>query len=145
MPALVYAYPEAEGAVRTWVRSLNLAGLGARAFFGVPVTNATFPLVVLTRVGGRPVRGVPVDRALIQFDVLGDAPVDRRPPSDKYALSVIATALASAADSLAAGTLIAPSVVCMGAEVENGPVWSPSPVDGRSRYLLDVAFLLRAA
>lgn len=145
MPALQYVYVEAEGAVRTWVRSLNLSGLGGRAFFGVPVTGATFPLVVLQRVAGRPVRGVPVDRAVMQFDLLGDAPVDRRPPSDKYALSVIAAALASAADSLAAGTLIAPGVVCMGAEVENGPVWSPSPVDGRSRYIVDIAFLLRAA
>ncbi len=145
MPALVYAYPECEGAVRAWARALNIAGLAGRVFFGVPVKGAVTPLVVLTRVGGRPVRGVAWDRALIQFDLLGDAPVDRRPPSDKYALSVIATALASAADSLAAGTLIAPGVVCMGAEVENGPVWSPSPVDGRSRYVLDVAFLLRAA
>ena len=145
MPALVYAYPEAEGAVRTWVRSLNLSGLSARAFFGVPVKNPTFPLVVLQRVGGRPVLGVPIDRPLIQFDLLGDAPTDRRPPSDKYALSLIATALEGVADSLAAGTLIAPGVVCLGAEVENGPVWSPSPVDGRSRYLLDVRFRLRLA
>ncbi len=143
--ALPYVYVEAEGAVRAWARALNLAGLGARAFFGVPVTGATFPLVVLTRVGGRPVRGVPVDRALIQFDLLGATPVDRRPPSDKYTLSVIAAALASAAESLASGTVMAAGVVCLGAEVENGPVWSPSPVDGRSRYTLDIAFLLRAA
>lgn len=143
--ALVFAYPEAEGAVRTWARSLNISGLGARVFFGVPVDGASFPLAVIQRVGGRPVRGVPIDRPLIQFEVLGDSPVDRRPPSDKYALSMIATALENASDSIASGTVMSPGVVCMGAEVENGPVWSPSPVDGRSRYTLDVTFLLRAA
>lgn len=145
MPALTYTYVEAEGAVRAWARALNLAGLGTRVFFGIPVKGATFPLAVLTRVGGRPVRGVPMDRALIQFDLLGDTPTDRRPPSDKYALGGIATSLAGAADSIASGTVMSAGVVCMGAEVENGPVWSPSPVDGRSRYVLDVAFLLRAA
>ena len=152
MPALVYAYPEAEGAVREWARALGLQYVdpttGPRAvgfFFGIPVTKPVFPLGVLTRVAGRPVRGVPWDRPVIQFDLLGDAPPERRPPSDKYALSVIATALVSAAESLAAGSLIAAGVVCMGAEVENGPVWSPSPVDGRSRYTVDIAFVLRAA
>jgi hypothetical protein len=144
VPALVYAYPEAEGAVRAWVRALNISGLAARAFFGIPVKGAVFPLVVLARVGGRPVRGVPIDRPLIQFDIMGETPVDRRPPSDKFALGVIAEALAGAADSIASGTVIASGVVCLGAEVENGPVWSPSPVDGRSRYTLDVSFLLRA-
>ncbi len=145
MPALVYAYPECEGAVRTWVRALNLAGLGARAYFGIPVKGAVFPLVVLSRVGGRPMRGVPIDRPLIQFDILGDTPVDRRPPSDKFALGGIAASLAGTADSITSGTVVAPGVVCLGAEVENGPVWSPSPVDGRSRYVLDVSFNLRLA
>ncbi len=146
MAVLPYTLVEAEGPVRAWGRSLNIAGLSVRVFFGVPEIEPEFPLLLITRVGGRPVRGgVPMDRALIQFDLLGSTPTGRRPPSDKYALSVIATALASAAESIASGTVMSSGVVCMGAEVENGPVWSPSPVDGRSRYTLDVSFLLRAA
>ncbi len=148
--ALTYAYPEAEGAVRAWVRSLNIAGLGQRAFFGIP-TKATFPLVVVARVAGRPLRGVPVDRPIIQFDVLGETPVAGQPPKDKMALSTIANKLVDEAESLVSGTLIAASVVCLGAEVENGPVWSPNvsrqgvTADGRSRYTLDIAFKLRKA
>ncbi len=144
MAVLPYTLVEAEGAVRAWARSLNISGLAARVFFGVPETGAVYPLVLLTRVGGRPMKGVPIDRALIQLDLLGNTPTGRRPPSDKFSLSVIATLLASAAESLASGTVMTAGVVCMGAEVENGPVWSPSPVDGRSRYTLDIAFLLRA-
>ncbi|HWI05049.1 MAG TPA: hypothetical protein VNT52_14655, partial [Acidimicrobiales bacterium] len=91
------------------------------------------------------VPAAPVDRAVIQIDLLGETPTDRRPPSDKFALGVIATALVSAAESLASGTIMSAGVVCLGAEVENGPVWSPSPVDGRSRYTCDIAFYLRKA
>lgn len=143
--ALPYVYVEPEGPVRAWARAVNISGLAARVFFGVPLGGAVFPLAVMSVISAHPVRGVPVTRAVIQFDVLGDTPTERRPPSDKYALGVIATALASAAESLASGTVLAAGVVCMGAEIENGPVWSPSPVDGRSRYTLDIAFLLRAA
>src|SRR5688572_11716307 len=125
MPALTYAFPEAEGPVRAWTRAVNISGLGARAFFGIPETGATFPLAILTLISSRPVRGVPMVRAVIQYDLLGATPVNRRPPSDKYALGVIAAALASAAESIASGTVMSAGVVCMGAEVENGPVWSP--------------------
>jgi hypothetical protein len=145
MPALTYAFPDAEGSARAWARALNLSGLGQRVFFGVPVKGTTFPLVVLARVAGRPVRGVPVDRPVIQFDVLGVTPEVGRPPSDKMALATIANALVGAAESLASGTLVATGVVCLGAEVESGPTWQPSPVDRRSRYTLDIAFALRLA
>jgi hypothetical protein len=144
LSALRYDYPDGEGSARSWARSLNLSGLGQRVFFGVPKKPA-FPLVIVARVAGRPVRGVPVDRPVIQFDVLGVTPEAGQTPSDKLTLSAIADALVSEAESLASGTVVAPGVVCLGAEVENGPVWSPSPVDRRSRYSLDIAFALRKA
>ncbi len=152
MTALPFAYPEPEGPARAWARSLNISGIGARFFFGLPA-SPTFPLGLVTLISARPVRGVPVKRAVMQYDLMGAAPVAGQPPTDKYALGVIANALADAAQSLASGTLVAPGVVCLGAEVENGPVWAPDrgdsrsgqKLDGRSRYTLDVEFLLRLA
>jgi hypothetical protein len=152
MAALQYAYPDSEGAVRAWLRSLNLSGLGARWYFGVPM-SPTFPLGLITRVAGAPVRGVPIDKPVMQLDLLGATPTPGQPPSDKYALSAIATALVGAVESLASGTVMMTGVVCLGAEVENGPVWAPDrgdgrsgqKLDGRSRYTLDVMFRLRLA
>jgi hypothetical protein len=152
MSALQFAYPDSEGSVRSWLRELDLAGVGARWFFGVPA-KPTFPLGLITRVAGGPLRGVPVDRPIMQLDLLGATPTPGQPPSDKYVLAAIATALVGAAESLAAGTVVSPGVVCLGAEVENGPVWAPDrgdsrggqKLDGRARYTTDVAFLLRLA
>ena len=152
MAALVYAYPEPEGPARAWARSLNLAGIGARFFFGMPA-SPVFPLGLISLISSVPVRGVPWRRAVMQFDLLGAAPVAGQRPTDKYALGVIANALADAAANLVAGTVVAPGVVCMGAEVENGPVWAPDrgdgrsgqKLDGRSRYTTDIEFLLRLA
>lgn len=141
---MLVAYPEAEGAAKAWVRSTGL--VGNRAFLGLPARVSAWPVVVVVRAGLGPLRGLPVDHALIQLEVWGAPPAQgARGGQDRYAVAAVATALAGAADSLAPGTPMGTGVVSAGAEVTRGPVWSPDPDDGQSRYLLDVAFLIRLA
>jgi hypothetical protein len=68
--------PDVEGGVRTFLRAnAGVAAIvGQRVFFGVPkgATEATFPLVTVSRVGGGDdFSDVPIDVALVQIDCWG--------------------------------------------------------------------------
>lgn len=129
-------YADAEGAARAWVRALPDFVAG-RCFFGVP-DRAVYPLVVVQRVGRGPSAGdVPIGRALIQFDLIGE---DHR---SKAQVGALAVRLESEAESLIAGTPMG-TAIGLSAEVTRGPDWRPVPGSLQARYLLDVMFQLRA-
>lgn len=142
---LPQTFVDAEGAVRTWARAnADISALvDARVFFGVPEGvspgDANWPMLVVRRVGGAPQPDIaPVDRALIQFDCWG---ATRR---SKAQAAALATAVVTAARELTNGTEMGSGVVGQGADVELGPVWSPDPETDQARYVVDVAFYLRA-
>ena len=128
------SYPDVEGALRSWLRT----ELGTqRVFFGLPkqVTESSFPLVVLTRVGGGDEAGdAAVDQATLQLDCWGS--IDA---ASGYGKKSTATALKnsvrSALNSLANGADLTAAVRCLGASVESD-VWVPDPDDDRPRYVL---------
>lgn len=143
---LPQTFLDAEGAVRTWARAH--AGIDAivdgRVFFGVPekTTAGSWPMLVLRRVAGAPEPSIPpIDRAVIQFDCWG-APA--KSLARKAQAASLAAAVVTAARELTAGTDMG-DAVGMGADVDLGPVWLPDPETDQARYVVDVAFYLRAA
>jgi hypothetical protein len=128
-------YGDAEGAVRAWARLVSATG--GRVFFAPPARGRQYPLTTVQRVGGAPNRGdLPVDEALIEFDVLGEK------ATDKASTAAVAYALVSAIQSVACGTPMG-DLVCGSATVESGPTWMPEPDTGRARYTFDGRFSLR--
>lgn len=141
---LPQTFTDAEGAVRTWARAnATITAVAEGVFFAIPENyGGSWPLLTLARVGGAPELAIaPVDRALIQFDCWG-------PPSKqeagKYLAASLAAAVVTAARQLVNPTSMGTDVAGMGAEVELGPVWSPDPETDQARYVVDVAFYLRA-
>ena len=129
-------FVDVEGAVRTWARANAriVAQVAARSFFGVP-DGGQLPLLTLRRVGGAPDAGeAPVDVALISFECWGRT---------KQEAAAVAAALKSAAESVAAGTPMGADVICYGASVEL-ELWLPDPKTDRPRYVVDVAFTVKA-
>lgn len=127
-------WPDVEGALRTWLRAdAPLTALvGARVFFGVPrkATDSSYPLVTVQRVGGgQDLSEVPIDRALIQFDVWG---TDAESGGKARAWAVV-NALRSRLETMRDRTVLNPEVDAFGAEVLS-VVWSPDPADDRPRY-----------
>ena len=73
------SWPDAEGALRTWLRADSelSALIGNRVFFSFPKggDEGNFPAVLLTRIGGSTLpTEAPIDNILFQFDVLGKLP-----------------------------------------------------------------------
>lgn len=128
------AYPDVEGALRSWLRT----AIGSqRVFFGLPkqVTESSFPLVVITRVGGGDEAGdAAVDTATIQLDCWGS--IDTASGYGKKATATtLKNSVRSALNDLANGADLTAAVRCLGAQVESD-VWSPDPDDDRPRYVL---------
>lgn len=134
MSAVVFV--DVEGGVRTWARAnARITGqVGARTFFGVP-DGGQLPLVTLKRAGGASDEGeAPLDVALISFECWGRT---------KQEAAAVAAAVKSAAESVAAGTPMGAEMTCYGASVELD-LWLPDPRTDRPRYLVDVAFTVKA-
>jgi hypothetical protein len=133
---LIFTAVDAEGAVRSWARTLDLGDASGRVFFGVP-DNPSFPLVVLRRIGGAPDAGdVPLDYPLISFDVWGET---------KGSASAVATALTTEVQNLRTGTPMGDQAVGKGARVTLGPLWRPDGDAHKARYIVDASFSLMAA
>jgi hypothetical protein len=140
MPVITVVYADAEGAARSWLRSLP-GFLAGRVFFGMP-ERPTFPLAVVQRVGRGP-RGGPIDNALIQVDIFGG---DHRAKGEVGAL---ATDLQGRVESFQCGTPMGPGAVGISAGVGRGPDWRPvassaEPRHHQARYQLDIMFSVRA-
>lgn len=132
-------WPDIEGALRTYLRAdTDLAALiSNRVFFGVPRDSTdAFPLVMITRIGGGQTSSeVPLDNALIQFDVYGKK--SEESGGGRKAVTDIALALRKALSTIRGRTRLDSTVVAFGVVVSS-QVFSPLPGDDRPRYLMTV-------
>jgi hypothetical protein len=129
-------FADVEGAVRAWARArpLIVAQVGTRSFFGFP-DGGELPLLTLKRAGGAPAGDVPLDFPRISFECWGRT---------KAEAAAVASAVKAEAESMTAGTQMAPGVLGYGASVELD-LWAPDKTSGRARYVVDVVFTMKAA
>lgn len=135
MTVITRSYPDVEGALRTWLRTIpDLTSLvSTRDFFAIP-DNTDWPLIVVTLVGGGPQRtNPPVLDALIQFDCWGSPRPDGKAQKDEAA-SVMMT-LVGVLESLQSGTNLNADTQAMGASVESMN-WVPDPDTNQARYVV---------
>lgn len=127
------AFGDVEGPIRTWVQGLDIAG--QRVYFERP-RSGPLPWIVLARIAGVPHDYVALDVPRITFDVYG---------ASKALAAVAAYSLVTAIETVPAGTPMG-ALVCMGASVELGPVWTPDQAaQPHPRYTVDALFRLRPA
>jgi hypothetical protein len=127
---------DAELIVRTWLRASTVGTLVTqRVFFSVP-DPATFPLIVLARVGGMPDHDLPQDRPAFQFDVWSK--------TGKREAATIANALAALCRASRMERITSGSTVTRieEAQVTMGPLWRPDGDAGLARYVIDAQFTL---
>lgn len=129
-------WPDVEGALRTWLRAQSgvSAIVGNRVFFGVPrkATESSFPMVVVTRVGGAPdLSEAPVDLALVQVDCWGSLNGAGDPL--KATATDLVNAVRAALESVNGRTTLTAGVDVFGIAVES-VIWSPDPDNDRPRY-----------
>ena len=120
--------PDAEGAVREWLRNHSLLTVvGRRVFFGLP-EDVTYPCLTVSRIGGAP-EGV-IDNARLSVHSWG---------STKNSAADAAKRVVAAVEGL--GTeVIATGVLAHGGTV-NGSLWSPASPDDFPRYVVDATIL----
>jgi hypothetical protein len=137
--SVVETLPDVEGAMRTWLRTIPAvtAVVAQRVFFGVPkaAVEATFPLVVVQRVGGGDdASEAPIDVALIQLDCWGS--LGANGIGDKASATRLCNAVRSACRSFW-GPQLVPGVDAAGITVQS-VIWLPDPANDRPRYSLTV-------
>lgn len=137
-------FPDVEGATRTYLRAHTdvAAVVSTRVFFAVPA-SATFPLVVLSQVGGFDDPGdAPTDEALIQFDCWGGLHTDTLASPNKAEADRTRRAVRQAlydlnhdhTDVVLTGT-DAHTVRLHGAAVQSD-LYLPDPDNARPRYVV---------
>jgi hypothetical protein len=128
--------PDVEGGVRTFLRAnAEVAAIvGQRVFFGVPkgATEATFPLVTVSRIGGGDdFSEVPIDIALLQIDCWGG--IDDSGNGKKAEAVSLLNAVRNACLAIRGRTALNSSVDAAGIFVQS-VVWLPDPANDRPRY-----------
>jgi hypothetical protein len=137
-------WPDVEGALRTYLRAdTDLAAtVGQRVYFAVPrdskdgTFESKFPCVKITRLGGgQDPSQVPIDQALVQFDVYGkksDEPGGGRGPT-----TIAMNALRKALSKAQGKTRLDPTTVTWDVDVRSVSFVS-LPADDRPRFVLTV-------
>lgn len=119
--------PDAEGALRSWLRTHpRLALLGTRVFFGIP-DAVTDPYVTVARIGG----GSYDPR--LSLSAYG---------ATKNSAADVAQRIAAAVEGIE-NTQLAPGVIAQGASVDM-ILWSPAGDDGKPRYIVDITIFVSA-
>lgn len=127
------AWPDVEGAVRTYLRGETPAG--NRVFFGVPrdADEDTWPLIVVSRVGGGgDGSDAPVDVALVQLDCWGTFGASGN--GDKAGATALVNAARAALEAMGTDQPILSGTQLHGANVES-VLWLPDPDNDRPRYV----------
>ena len=132
--------PDAEGAIRSWLRAVGVGAAGDRIFFAIPDVPAdqgglVYPLVTLSRAGGGPADELPIDAPLMLFNVWADSKRD----AAEAAAALIAL-LRMAAGSVRTDQMTVDDVTTI-----TGPVWQPDEDAHKARYIVTAAFTLRPA
>ena len=131
------AFPDTEGALRTWLRSQTsiTALVGQRVFFGVPkrATETTVPLLTVQLVSTIPeTSDAPLDRALIQIDCWGS--IDTSGNGQKATATSLVNTVRALLHSITQPTPMG-TVTVFGCNVES-VTWLPDPANDRPRYSL---------
>lgn len=130
-------WPDIEGALRTWLRQdPGLAALiGNRVFFGIPRNSeGAYPCIMITRIGGgQQSSEVPLDNALIQFDVYGEK-ADKLGGGRK-STTMVALALRKALSRIRGETRLDEEVVAYDPRITS-QIFSPLPGDDRPRIMI---------
>lgn len=131
-------WPDPEGAVRTRLRADAgvTAIVGQRVFFGIPkdADESTFPLVVVSRVGGgQDGSDAPVDVALLQVDCWGS--IDASGNGRKAEAQALVNSARAALEAMGIDQPIVAGTQLHGANVES-VLWLPDPDNARPRYAL---------
>lgn len=129
----VVVMPDAEGAVRAWLRGLSIPALGRNVWFGFPKAGAQYPLAIVSRVGGSTDGYAPVDNVWIQIDVYSKS---------RQEAATVAYRIAAEIDQLDCGTPMG-AASAGGGWVASGPVWRPDDDRTLSRFVIDARFSLR--
>lgn len=116
---------DVENAIRLWIRTLNLPGLGTRSYFAVPDGTPVMPLVTVARLGGAPDRYVPTEDARLTNELWAKT---KKEATDAQLLLV-------AAMQNVYGELV-PGVMCHGINVD-AVMWRPDPETKLARYVID--------
>lgn len=124
-------WPDVEGLLRTYLRAdAGVAAIvGQRVFFGVPrgATEATYPLVVVQRVGGgQDASEAPLDVALVQVDCWGSI-------ANGNGLKAACTALVNSVRAALEAVGTDQTSALKGAGVES-VLWLPEVDNDRPRY-----------
>lgn len=116
--------------VKTWLRALNLSGVGARVYIGAP-ERATKPYVEIWPIDARlDGSDTPLAHPRIQITVQGD--VGHETPHN------VAWAIVSAVESIAGGTRFDSTLVCHGGRLVLGPI--PRADEAGPRVVMDFEF-----
>ena len=135
-------FPDVEGALRDYLLAdAGVAALVSGGFFAIPDTP-TFPLFVVSRVGGGDDTSEAVlDRALIQIDVWGPSRVEKR--GGKASTTAATLAIRRVLRAIRGATRLNSGVTAYGAEVVS--VITPwDQHENRPRYAITVDVLARA-
>jgi hypothetical protein len=128
------AWPDVDGAVRTWLRAdTGVQAIAAqRCYFGVPKPEPVWPLTTVQRVGGGNAPGdAPVDEAQIQIDCWGEIyPSGNGNKSQAWQLARAVRAALEVVND----TLIATGVRAA-IDVESVS-YAPDPTNDRPRYIV---------
>lgn len=119
-------FPDVEAAVGTWFIANDL-----RSYSSIP-KSPTFPLLVVSRLGGTPAVRQALDAPRIQVDVWGETTTKKAEVFD-YARTA-ARWLAELEDQsieIAGGEIVQVTAV----RPELGLQWLPDPATGRPRYI----------
>lgn len=130
-------WPDVEGAMRDFLRADTglVALVGNRVFFGAP-REPTYPMILITRVGGGQARGeAPIDNALLQLDVLGK--LASEPGGGKGPVTTAALALQKAVSRIKNGTKLVSNVTAWDAQIVSS-FYSPDPITDRPRHIITV-------
>ena len=123
------SYTDMEGALKAWLRSLNIENLGTQVYLGLPREGpSSWPAVALFRIGGGPPDGAdyPADPAHMQTDVWGST-------GQKVTCAGVTQAIISALLDLASGTLMDENTRALGVTSVSS-IYLPDKEDGRPRY-----------
>lgn len=138
-------FPDAEAVVGSALRAVSIDGIDERVYTSIP-KRPTYPLAIVTRVGGPGGERHYLDGARIQIDVWGSAkdtpPEDRTPLGDLHdiaqearvaVLDLEGTSLSDPVSAFVSGTEDATRIQRLA-----------DPVTSRERYFFAVNIYLRA-
>lgn len=132
-----YTLPDAEAVAGTIIRAASTT-LSTRVYSSVP-KNPSYPLAVVTRIGGLPVHRSRWDGASLQIDVWAESKSDARTAADAARRALL---------DAEATTVTYGSSSAWVSSVEDtlALTWAPDPGNStKDRYVFGVRLVLRAA